>query len=135
MENKVWINGTFDILHIGHLKLINFAASHGKLIIGIDSDKRVKEKKGDLRPYHNQFERMYNLMSIKNVYDVIVFDSDDELINLLKKNTPDYFIIGSDYKNKKIIGSDYAKKIIFFDRTDHSTTNIINTWDTNNNLK
>jgi D-beta-D-heptose 7-phosphate kinase/D-beta-D-heptose 1-phosphate adenosyltransferase len=135
MENKVWVNGTFDILHNGHLKLINFAASYGKLIIGIDSDKRVKEKKGDFRPYHNQFERMYNLMSIKNVYDVVVFDSDEELIDLLKKNSPDYFIIGSDYKDKKIIGSDHAKEIIFFDRTNHSTTNIINTWDTNNNLK
>jgi cytidyltransferase-like protein len=135
MKNKVWVNGTFDILHNGHFKLINFAASHGKLIIGIDSDRRVREKKGDSRPYHNQFERMYNLMSIKDVYDVIVFDSDEELINIIKQNEPDYFIIGSDYKNKKIIGSDYAKNIIFFERAQQSTTEIINTWDTNNNLK
>jgi bifunctional ADP-heptose synthase (sugar kinase/adenylyltransferase) len=74
-------------------------------------------------------------MSIKDVYDVIVFDSDEELINTIKQNEPDYFIIGSDYKNKKIIGSDYAKNIIFFERTQQSTTEIINTWDTNNNLK
>ena len=135
MGNKVWVNGTFDILHSGHFKLINFAASHGKLIIGIDSDRRVREKKGESRPYHNQFERMYNLMSIKNVYDVIVFDSDEELINIIKRNNPDYFIIGSDYKNKEIIGSDYAKEIVFFERTDHSTTQIINLWDTNNYQK
>ena len=126
MENKVWVNGTFDILHNGHLKLINFAASHGKLIIGIDSDKRVKEKKGDGRPYHNQFERMYNLMSLKNVYDVIVFDSDEELINIIKRNKPDYLIIGSDYKNKKILGSEHVNEIVFFERTEHSTTKIIN---------
>ena len=130
---RVMVNGTFDILHNGHIQLINFAASHGKLIIGIDSDRRVSEKKGNGRPYHNQFERAYNLMSIRGVYNVIVFDSDDELINLLKKNKPDYFIIGSDYKNKTIIGGEYAKEIIYFNRIDHSTTKIIETWDTNTN--
>lgn len=133
MENTVWVNGTFDILHNGHFQLLNLAASHGKLIIGIDSDRRVSEKKGNGRPYHNQFERAYNLMSIRGVYNVIVFDSDDELINLIKKNKPDYFIIGSDYKNKTIIGGEYAKEIIYFNRIDHSTTKIIETWDTNTN--
>lgn len=39
---KVWTNGTFDVLHVGHLKLLEYAASFGELTVGIDSDKRVK---------------------------------------------------------------------------------------------
>jgi cytidyltransferase-like protein len=135
MENKVWVNGTFDVLHNGHFQLLNLAATHGRLIVGIDSDRRVRELKGDSRPYHNQFERAYNLMSIRGVYNVIVFDSDDELKELLKKNKPDYLVIGSDYRGKKIIGGEYANEIIYFDRIDHSTTKIMETWDTNNNQK
>ncbi len=130
MNKTVWVNGTFDVLHNGHFSMINYAASLGKLIVAIDSDDRVKQLKGCDRPYHNQFERQYNLLSIKGVYDVLVFNSDDELINLLKKNTPDYFVIGSDYKNKKIIGSEYAKEIVYFDRINFSTTEILNKWDT-----
>ncbi len=133
MDKKVWINGTFDILHNGHFRMINYASSLGKLIIGIDSDKRVKELKGINRPYHNQFERQYNLLSVKGVYNVVVFDSSDELRELLKLNTPDYFVIGSDYKNKEIIGSEYANEIIYFERINFSTTEIINKWDTNKN--
>lgn len=135
MENTVWVNGTFDVLHNGHFQLLNSASTYGKLIVGIDSDRRVREMKGDNRPYHNQFERAYNLMSIKGVYNVIVFDTDEELIELLKKNKPDYFLIGSDYKNKKIIGGEYANEIIYFDRIDHSTTKILEKWDTKNNQK
>ena len=135
MENTVWVNGTFDVLHNGHFQLLNLASTYGKLIVGIDSDRRVREMKGNDRPYHNQFERTYNLMSIKGVYNVIVFDTDEELIELLKKNKPDYFLIGSDYKNKKIIGGEYANEIIYFDRIDHSTTKILEKWDTSNNQK
>jgi D-beta-D-heptose 7-phosphate kinase/D-beta-D-heptose 1-phosphate adenosyltransferase len=130
MNNTVWVNGTFDILHNGHFSMINYATSLGKLIIAIDSDDRVKQLKGKNRPYHNQFERQYNLLSIKGVYDVLIFNSDNELIELLEKNKPDYFVIGSDYKDKKIIGSEYAKEIVYFDRINCSTTEILSRWDT-----
>jgi D-beta-D-heptose 7-phosphate kinase/D-beta-D-heptose 1-phosphate adenosyltransferase len=129
MDEKVWVNGTFDVLHNGHFRLINYASSLGKLIIAIDSDERVKKLKGGNRPYHNQFERQYNLQSIKGVYNVLVFDSDEELKELIKFNSPEYFVIGSDYKNKEIIGSQYAKEIIYFNRINFSTTEILKQWD------
>jgi bifunctional ADP-heptose synthase (sugar kinase/adenylyltransferase) len=76
---------------------------------------------------------MYNLLSLRKVYKVNIFNSDDELSELIKNYEPDYFVIGSDYKDKKIIGSEFAKKIIYFDRLNYSTTNILNLWDTENN--
>jgi D-beta-D-heptose 7-phosphate kinase/D-beta-D-heptose 1-phosphate adenosyltransferase len=133
MDKNVWINGTFDVLHNGHFKMINYAASLGKLIIGIDGDNRVKELKGSGRPYHNQSERKYNLLSINGVYDVLIFENEKQLIDFLKKNNPDYFVIGSDYKDKKIIGSEYAKEMIYFDRINFSTTEILERWDINKN--
>jgi D-beta-D-heptose 7-phosphate kinase/D-beta-D-heptose 1-phosphate adenosyltransferase len=125
---KVWINGCFDVLHYGHFKLINYARSYGgELIIGIDSDRRVKESKGDERPIHTAEQRKYNLLQLLGVSDVWVFDTDEELDELIKNYQPDIFVIGNDYKYKPIIGYTYAKKVKFFDRIPElSTTKIIN---------
>lgn len=123
----VWINGCFDVLHYGHFKLIQYAKSLGdKLIVGIDSDERVKQLKGDNRPFHTQTEREFNLRQIKCVDEVVVFNSEDELRNILDYLEPDYFVIGSDYINKKIIGSEFAKEIKFFERIQNfSTTKLL----------
>ena len=101
---KVWVNGCFDVLHHAHFKLLEHAASFGELlIVGIDSDKRVKELKGDDRPFHSQEERKYNLERIKGVKRVVIFDSSEMLEQLIKTFEPDVFVIGSDYKNKPIV--------------------------------
>ena len=124
---KVWTNGTFDVLHVGHLKLLEYAASFGQLTVGIDSDKRVKELEGLDRPFNNTLDRKYFLESLKFVHNVVVFDSREELINMVKQFEPDYMVIGSDYINKPVFGSEYAKELLFFTKLEeYSTTTILN---------
>jgi D-beta-D-heptose 7-phosphate kinase/D-beta-D-heptose 1-phosphate adenosyltransferase len=124
---KVWVNGTFDVLHIGHIKLLEYASTLGTLRVGIDSDNRVREKKGEGRPYNGIEDRMEFIRSIRFVDSVVSFDSDDTLIDCIKEYDPDIFVIGSDYKDKKIIGGEFSKKIVFFERINGlSTTNILN---------
>lgn len=120
-------NGCFDILHPGHIEMFFYAKSISeKLVVGIDSDRRVSEKKGENRPINTSEIRKYMLLSIKYVDEVYVFDSDSELKNLVKLISPDIMVVGSDWKNKKVIGSNYAKEVRFFERLpEYSTTKTI----------
>jgi D-beta-D-heptose 7-phosphate kinase/D-beta-D-heptose 1-phosphate adenosyltransferase len=131
---KVWLNGCFDVLHHGHFKLIQYAASFGsEVIIGIDSDDRVKKLKGEGRPFHSESERAFNLKQIKGVSTVVIFDSDEMLRELLERYKPDKFIIGSDYLGKEIIGQEFAKQIVIFDRLDKFSTTDILRYESNSN--
>ncbi len=122
---RVWVNGTFDVLHIGHIRLLEFASKYGKVRVGVDSDDRVKLFKGENRPFNKLSDRIQFLKSIKFVESVVSFNSDLELRDQIKSWKSDLIIIGSDYKDKKIIGSDLAE-IIYFDRLeDYSTTKIL----------
>lgn len=124
---KVWVNGTFDVLHRGHLELLDFASSLGELVVGVDTDRRVKELKGEERPVNSCVDRMYFLSRINGVGRVASFDSDFELIENIKHLQPDYLVVGSDYKNKNVIGGEYSKQIIFFEKLNgYSSTKIIN---------
>ena len=127
---KVWINGCFDILHFGHFRLIEFArllkGKEGKLVIGIDSDTRVKELKGENRPHTNESYRLFNLTQIKGVDEVVIFNSEKDLEETIKEYSPDLFVIGDEYKNKKIVGGKYAKEIVYYPKVDgFSTTKIL----------
>jgi rfaE bifunctional protein nucleotidyltransferase chain/domain len=124
---NIFVNGTFDILHRGHIQLLNYAKSLGDfLLVGIDSDERVKEKKGSTRPIHNQEERKFFLENLKAVDSVDVFSSDKELEEMIKSFKPDIMVVGSDWKDKSVIGSYYAANLIFFERIgDYSTTKTI----------
>lgn len=124
---RVFVNGTFDILHPGHMQLITFASNSGDyLLVGIDSDRRVSEKKGPTRPINNQEFRTAMMRHIKGVDEVVVFDSDEELTNMVRNYRPDVMIVGSDYKNERVIGSEYAASVVFFERDPKfSTTQIV----------
>lgn len=115
---KILVNGTFDILHLGHLMLLNRARAYKDSFVHvlIDSDRRVKELKGDNRPFFSQNERSLLLYNLKSVDTVEVFDSDMELEALIKCFSPDVMLKGSDYIGKRIIGAEYCKEIVFYER-------------------
>ena len=126
MSKKVFVNGTFDLLHRGHLELLNYAKSLGYVYVGIDTDECVREKKGQGRPIYNQYERKFLLENLKSVDEVIFFSSEDEFEELIKSLHPDIIIVGSDWKEKSTIKSYYDGELIFFDRIEeYSTTKTI----------
>ena len=125
---KVWVNGTFDVVHLGHIQLLKKAAELGDfLIVGIDGDKRVKELKGEQRPINNLVSRITLVESIKYVDRVVSFNSDEQLETLIKTMRPAIMVIGEEYRGKTIIGSEYVGEIVYFPKMDgFSSTNIIN---------
>jgi rfaE bifunctional protein nucleotidyltransferase chain/domain len=125
---RVVVNGTFDIIHVGHLKLLEYARSfpNSYVLVLTDSDRRIKELKGQDRPINNEYERCSMLSAMKYVDRIETFDSDQELIELIKGFNPDIMVKGSDYQDKPIIGAEYCKDIKFYDRFKHySTTDTI----------
>lgn len=124
----VMVNGTFDVLHPGHIALLNTARSYGDyLIVAIDTDRRVKELKGEQRPINNQYDRRIMLANLKAVDIVEFFDSKEELIELMKRYKPEVYVKGSDWKHDKgSTAEQYCKQVIYYDRVgDYSTTKII----------
>lgn len=125
---RVMVNGTFDILHRGHIQLLNYAKSLGdQLLVAIDTDRRVKELKGEERPINNQDDRKFFLYNLKAVNTVMLFDSKEELINIMKEYKPDVYVKGSDWKHDRAsTAHQYCNQVIYYDRVgDYSTTNTI----------
>jgi D-beta-D-heptose 7-phosphate kinase/D-beta-D-heptose 1-phosphate adenosyltransferase len=118
---QIIVNGTFDIVHSGHLALLNYARSLGDyLIVAIDSDQRVKELKGADRPVNTQAERQELLSNLRSVNEVRIFDSDQELVNIIAECA--VMVKGSDYRDRPIVGSEVCPSIVFFERIDGFST-------------
>lgn len=113
---RIIVNGTFDVLHPGHIALLNYAKSLGDfLVVAIDADERVKQLKGTQRPINNQFERKLLLENLKAVDQVLIFDSSEELVEIIKSCA--IMVKGSDYKGRSVIGESDCQ-VIYFDRID-----------------
>ena len=123
----VWTNGCFDLLHAGHVKLLQFAKSLGdKLIVGINSDEMVRQMKGPTRPVYKIEDRTLLISSMAVVDDVIVFSSQNELDSIIFSIKPDIIVVGDDYKDRKVIGADHVDNVVYFERiADVSTTETI----------
>ena len=123
----VWTNGCFDILHRGHIEMFKFAKSLGdELIVGLDTDEKVKEAKGDDRPFNTLEDRELVISSIRYVDKTFSFDSQKQLEHLIKSIKPDILVVGSDWEGKYVVGAEYAKDVIFFPRVDgYSTTKVL----------
>jgi rfaE bifunctional protein nucleotidyltransferase chain/domain len=120
----IMANGAFDILHPGHIELLNYAKSLGDyLLVALDTDLRIAEAKGADRPVNNQNTRSIIMENLKAVDEVRLFTSDEELIKIIKEYQPDLRVIGSDWKNGVSVGKEYCRQVEFFDRVnDESTT-------------
>ena len=124
----VMVNGTFDVLHPGHVALLNTARSYGDyLIVAIDTDRRVRELIGDGRPVNNQNDRKIMLSNLKAVDFVVIFDSKEELIDYMKLYKPQVYVKGSDWKHDtESTAHQYCNKVIYYDRIEpYSTTKTI----------
>ena len=101
----VFTNGCFDLLHKGHIDLLNKASTYGDiLIVGLNSDNSVKNLKGKGRPIENEITRSEKLLEISNVDFVIIFNSETPK-TLINKIMPDVLVKGGDYNKDDIVGS------------------------------
>jgi D-beta-D-heptose 7-phosphate kinase/D-beta-D-heptose 1-phosphate adenosyltransferase len=113
---KIVVNGTFDVIHPGHLALLNYARSLGDfLLVAIDTDERVRALKGPTRPINNQHERKLLLENLRAVDQVEFFSSPEELIVLVKDCI---MVKGSDYRGRSVVGETHCREVIYYDRLD-----------------
>lgn len=108
-ERIVFTNGCFDLLHIGHLRYLQRARRHGdRLVVGINSDRSVRQIKGPPRPLIPQAERAEVLAALSCVDFVTVFNERDPLA-VITALQPDVLIKGSDWGQNKIIGREVVE--------------------------
>jgi len=121
----VFTNGCFDIVHRGHLELLEYCKTIGeKVIVGINSDQSVRSLKGSNRPINAQEDRKFLLESLVYVDEVIVFDEETPL-ELIKNIKPDIIVKGGDYSPEEVVGHKLAKVVIFETVDGYSTTKIV----------
>ena len=131
-QNKkiVFTNGCFDIVHLGHIKLLEKCKEFGSVIVGINSDASVKRLKGETRPINNIDYRVDFLSHLEYVDHIVIFEEDTPK-NLIEQISPDYLIKGSDYEPTEIVGyshvTSYGGKVLTFGfNVNQSTTQILN---------
>lgn len=129
-QKIVFTNGCFDVLHAGHVALLDQASKHGDfLIVGINEDASVKRLKGDGRPVNNQDDRAKVLGSLGSVGSVVFF-GDDTPLKLIEAIKPDVLVKGGDYTKDKVVGHEVVEKhggaVVLIDLVEgRSTTNTI----------
>jgi len=111
--------GSFDLLHAGHALMLEEAKSHcDRLVVGLQSDPTLDRPEKN-RPILSIDERLIMLKSVKWVDEIRMYESESDLISLLKSLKPDVRIVGSDWKGKQFTGYDLPIRVVFNTR-DHS---------------
>jgi rfaE bifunctional protein nucleotidyltransferase chain/domain len=109
-KKLVFTNGCFDILHIGHVRYLSHARALGDaLAVGVNSDRSVRELKGDLRPITPELERAEILAALACVDYVFIFDdlTPERVIDAI---VPDMLVKGADWKIGDIIGRETVER-------------------------
>ena len=126
MKDKVvFTNGCFDIIHRGHLELLKYCSTLGKVVVGLNSDQSVKKLKGSNRPFFSQEDRKFMLQSLKDVNQVIIFNQETPL-RLIENLRPDFIVKGGDYSPEQVAGNEISQVIIFDYIDGYSTTKVLN---------
>jgi len=125
-KRVVFTNGCFDILHVGHIDLLEKAKSYGDcLVVGLNSDSSVKKIKGKGRPILPECDRA-RLVAALQVVDFVVFFDEETPYEILKEIKPDILVKGGDYRFEEIVGHDFIPVVKIVPLTkEKSTTNII----------
>lgn len=122
----VFTNGCFDILHAGHVSILEFSKNQGDvLVLGMNTDASTRRLKGPSRPINKQADRALVAASLEAVDAVVLFGQDTPL-ELIKFIKPDVLIKGADYTVQNVAGREFAKKVVLYPLLKgRSTTNII----------
>ena len=125
----VFVNGTFDVLHPGHVELFKVARSLGdRVIVATDTDEKIRKDKGRNKPINDLCYRVAMLESIKYIDTVLYFNDKKELEDLIQLYSPDILLLGSDWEFGVVVGRDFAKEVKFLPRVGgYSSTNVIQT--------
>lgn len=106
----VFTNGCFDLIHVGHIRLLAAAKAEGDiLIVGLDSDESIRKLKGPERPRVTASRRAEVLAALESTTVICVFDRLEELI---KAVAPDVLVKGADYAPEEVIGFEHAGKLV-----------------------
>jgi D-beta-D-heptose 7-phosphate kinase / D-beta-D-heptose 1-phosphate adenosyltransferase len=130
-EKVVFTNGCFDLLHPGHIHILNQSREAGdRLVVGLNTDASIKSIKGPSRPIVSEQDRADVLAALGCVDLVILFDEDTPL-NLIKSLKPDVLAKGADYTIDQVVGYDvvqsYGGQVHLIPLLEgHSTTKIVN---------
>jgi D-sedoheptulose 7-phosphate isomerase len=128
-KSIVWVNGCFDILHEGHLRLINSGGSAGEyLIVGINSDESIRQLKGEDRPFISENARAQTLLQLPFI-DLVVIFSDSNPLSVLKIINPTIVIKGQEYKDQDFPEKKYLQeigcKLVFMQQIPNLSTSLI----------
>ena len=126
----VFTNGVFDLLHPGHVDVVDAARREGDvLVVGVNSDASVRRLKGPERPVRSEADRAFVLAALESVDVVVVFDEDTPF-SLVQALQPDVIVKGGDYAAASIVGADIVatrggRVVVVPIRVGQSTTSII----------
>lgn len=127
-ETVVFTNGVFDLLHPGHVQLLEAAAALGdRLVVAVNSDASARRlgKSGPKRPFNKLKDRCRVLAALGCV-DAVVSFSEDTPERLLSRLRPDILVKGADYKPHEVAGRQYAKKLALLKlKRGYSTTGLL----------
>jgi D-beta-D-heptose 7-phosphate kinase/D-beta-D-heptose 1-phosphate adenosyltransferase len=109
-KKVVFTNGCFDILHTGHISLLEQARAKGDvLIVGLNSDASVKRVKGEDRPINNEFDRAKIISALETVDAVVAFEEDTPF-ELICSLVPNVLVKGADYTIDNVVGADIVQE-------------------------